>query len=196
MFCIFCANSVFTEIEVEQLKLPGMLFTRFLRRTVWTVLRFSQNICWFWPVLRLKGRTKTYCYKKFYRTVARWCSVKKLLLEISRNSQENTCVRVSFLINFLEISKNTFFTEHLWTTTSEPCVYKTCLLNHLFEFAPKFPWPPFLIQIYLTFTEILPLPKKLKKLILNFITWITGAVAWGCSIYSRCPEKFLKLKRI
>ena len=102
MFCIFCANSVFTEIEVEQLKLPGMLFTRFLRRTVWTVLRFSQNICWFWPVLRLKGRTKTYCYKKFYRTVARWCSVKKLLLEISRNSQENTCVRVSFLIKLHE----------------------------------------------------------------------------------------------
>ena len=121
---------------------------------------------------------------------------KKVFLEISRNSQENTCVRVSFLINFLEISKNTFFTEHLWTTTSEPCVYKTCLLNHLFEFAPKFPWPPFLMQIYLTFTEILPLPKKLKKLILNFITWITGAVAWGCSIYSRCPEKFLKLKGI
>ena len=89
---------------------------------------------------------------------------KKAFLEISRNSQENTCVRVSFLISFLEISKNTFFTEHLWTTASEPCVYKTCLLDHLFEFAPKLPLPSFLIQIYLTFTEILPLPKKLKKL--------------------------------
>ena len=47
---------------------------------------------------------------------------KKVFLEISRNSQENTCVRVSFLIKtlaqvfsceFCEISKNTFFTEHL-----------------------------------------------------------------------------------
>ena len=30
--------------------------------------------------------------------VVQTCSVKKLLLEISQNSQENTCVRVSFLI--------------------------------------------------------------------------------------------------
>ena len=55
------------------------------------------------------------------------CSVKKVLLEISQNSQENTCARDSFLINlhlnfiekeslaqvfsceFCEISKNTFF---------------------------------------------------------------------------------------
>ena len=58
------------------------------------------------------------------------CSVKALLLEISQNSQENTCDRASFLINlqaeacnfiiketlaqvvsceFCEISKNTFF---------------------------------------------------------------------------------------
>ena len=30
--------------------------------------------------------------------VAQRCSVKKVLLEISQNSQENTCARVSFLI--------------------------------------------------------------------------------------------------
>ena len=53
------------------------------------------------------------------------CSVKKLLIEISQNSQENTCARVSFLIKtcnfikkeslaqvfsceFCEISKNIF----------------------------------------------------------------------------------------
>ena len=65
---------------------------------------------------------------------------KKVCLEISQNSQENTYVRISFLIklqaqvcNFIKketpakmfsyefcgISKNTFFTEHLWTTASE-----------------------------------------------------------------------------
>ena len=65
---------------------------------------------------------------------------KKVFLEISENSQENTRARVSFLIKLqawglklyqkidsgtvvflriLEISKNTFFTEHLWTTASE-----------------------------------------------------------------------------
>ena len=28
--------------------------------------------------------------------VVRWCSIKKLFLEISQNSQENICVRESF----------------------------------------------------------------------------------------------------
>ena len=63
-----------------------------------------------------------------------------MLLEISENSQENICARVSFLIElqvwdlklyqketlaqvfsceFCEISRNTFFTEHLRTTASE-----------------------------------------------------------------------------
>ena len=50
---------------------------------------------------------------------------KKTFLEISQNTQENTCARVSFLIKlqasweFCDISKNTFFTEHLWTTASD-----------------------------------------------------------------------------
>ena len=60
--------------------------------------------------------------------------MKNVLLEIFQNSQENTCTRVSFLINFIkkealaqvfscrfcEISKNAFFTEHLWATASDP----------------------------------------------------------------------------
>ena len=61
-----------------------------------------------------------------------------MFLEISQNSQENTCARTSFLklqpqtcnfiqketlaqvfaCEFCEISKNTFFTEHLWTTAT------------------------------------------------------------------------------
>ena len=65
---------------------------------------------------------------------------KKGLLKISQSSQENTCVRVSFLIKlqveacnfikkqtlapvfsceFYQIFKNNFFTEHLSTTASE-----------------------------------------------------------------------------
>ena len=57
--------------------------------------------------------------------------LEKVFLEISQNSQENTCARVSILIKlqasglkietlaqvfsceFSKISKNTFFTEHL-----------------------------------------------------------------------------------
>ena len=34
----------------------------------------------------------------FWEVVVRRCYVKKVLLEISQNSQENTCARVSFLI--------------------------------------------------------------------------------------------------
>ena len=33
----------------------------------------------------------------------RWCSVKKLFLEILQNSQENICARVSFLIKLQEL---------------------------------------------------------------------------------------------
>ena len=59
--------------------------------------------------------------------------MKKGVLRISQNSQENTCVKVSglrtatllkkrlaqvFSCEFYEIFKNTFFTEHLWTTAS------------------------------------------------------------------------------
>ena len=61
--------------------------------------------------------------------------MKKVLLEISQNSQESTCARASFLIKlqtsdlqlylkktlaqvfyfeFYEISKSTFFMEQLW----------------------------------------------------------------------------------
>ena len=69
------------------------------------------------------------------KAVAQRCSIKKVLLEISQNSQENTCARVSFLIKlhkglacnfikketlaqvfsceFCQISKNTFFIERL-----------------------------------------------------------------------------------
>ena len=67
--------------------------------------------------------------------VVQSCTVKNMFLEISQNSQERTCARVSFLIQlqssnlllylkktlaqvfscqFYEISKNTFFTEHPW----------------------------------------------------------------------------------
>ena len=37
-------------------------------------------------------------YHRFAEAVAQSCSVKKLFLEISQNSQENTCARVSLLI--------------------------------------------------------------------------------------------------
>ena len=60
------------------------------------------------------------------RSSHRRCSVRKdVLRNFSQNSQENTCTRVSFLKETLaqvfscEISKNTFFTEHLRATSSD-----------------------------------------------------------------------------
>ena len=38
--------------------------------------------------------------------------MKMMFLEISQNSQENTCARVSFLINLQ--ARIPFLTEHLW----------------------------------------------------------------------------------
>ena len=64
--------------------------------------------------------------------VAPRCSVKKVFLKIFKNSQENTCARISFLIKFqasftiketlaevffcefYKMFKNIIFTEHLW----------------------------------------------------------------------------------
>ena len=57
--------------------------------------------------------------------VVQRCSAKKVLLEISQNSKENTCTRVYFLIklrlwqrcfpvNFVKFLRTLFFIEHLW----------------------------------------------------------------------------------
>ena len=65
------------------------------------------------------------------------CSLKKAFLEISRNSQENVCARVSFLkkrlwhrcfpVNFATFLRTFFLTEHLrWlllTCQSESTLY-------------------------------------------------------------------------
>ena len=69
------------------------------------------------------------------------CYVKKVFLEISQNSQENTCARVSFLIKlaqvfsceFCEISKNTFFqrTPLVATSDSMSFVNKLILKKYL-----------------------------------------------------------------
>ena len=44
-----------------------------------------------------------YRSRAFSEAFARRCSVKKVFLEISQNSQENTCARVSFLMELLLI---------------------------------------------------------------------------------------------
>ena len=88
--------------------------------------------------------------------VVRRCSVREVFLEISQNSQENTCVRVSFLIklqslwhrcfpvNFAKFLRTPFFTEYLrWLPLgnslpftilqSEICFWENCLQNFLVD---------------------------------------------------------------
>ena len=89
----------------------------------------------------ISGNTRNGCIEKpvkdgdgAFEAATRGVLWKKPLLEISQNSQENICARVSFSkklqtlghqlsdvfsCEFCEISKNTFCTEYLWTTTSE-----------------------------------------------------------------------------
>ena len=65
--------------------------------------------------------------------VTQRCSVKKVFLEISQSSQENTCARVSlrcatlpekrlwhrcFLVGFEKFLRTPFLKEHLWATAS------------------------------------------------------------------------------
>ena len=41
-----------------------------------------------------------YMNRSCSEAVAQWCPMKKMFLEISQNSLENTCARVSLLIKF------------------------------------------------------------------------------------------------
>ena len=69
-----------------------------------------------------------------------------MLLEISQNSQENTCARVSFLITlqtsvfsceFCQVSKSTFFTEHLQTTASSGTYFERVSRKESLAFAEQ-----------------------------------------------------------
>ena len=96
-----------------------------------------QTICW-----KIKSMVCT-----FSEAATRGVLCKKVFLEVSQNSHENICTRVSFLIKlqaseacitikketlvmefsceFWEISKNTFLTEHLWTTASNFWIFRS-----------------------------------------------------------------------
>ena len=47
-------------------------------------------------------------------TAIQRCSVKKVFLEISQNSQENVCARVSFLIKVAGLRTATLLKKKLW----------------------------------------------------------------------------------
>ena len=114
---------------------PRFLNTRLSFSNTQPSFWFSLNISKTQPSVWKTRQCVLTCIKSEAATRTILC--KKVFLEISRNSRENTCARFSFLIklhacnfikketlaqvlfgDFYEISKNTFFTEHLWTTAS------------------------------------------------------------------------------
>ena len=69
------------------------------------------------PICRKRGNRWKQLYTMNWtttnaETVSQRCSVKEVFLEISQNSQENTCVRVSFLVKSLRPA--TLLKKSLW----------------------------------------------------------------------------------
>ena len=110
-------------LSTIQIKIFGTLF----RKEGWSSSHSAVISC------SLMGSNETY----FSEAVVQRCSVKKMFLKISQNSQENACARASFLIklhvqacnfikkdtlvphkcflvNFAILLRTPFFKEHLW----------------------------------------------------------------------------------
>ena len=131
------------------------------------------------------------------------------------NSKENTCARISFLIKlqakvynfikketltqvlccqFCEISKNTFFTEHLWATASENKTLtslKMFWLNHIFTFwkATWVCWTKTLLAFL--FSLRVYLPKKWQKNIILLVSNICSKKKSWWKSFKSVPYTYL-----
>ena len=73
------------------------------------------------------------CNFQYLKAITRRCSVTKVFLKISKNSQENTCTRVSFLIklqssacNFIkQESRTQVFSCEIWETFKKTFLCRT-----------------------------------------------------------------------
>ena len=97
--------------------------------TLLTILKHVEN--WYWH---------SWSSYKVWEAVIQRCSVKKVFLKISQNSEENICARVSFLIKlqtwglafsseFWKIFKNIFFYRTPLVTASKVSKMRTCDLT-------------------------------------------------------------------
>ena len=64
-------------------------------------------------IIRFANYYLLLAFKSTSAAVVRMCSVKKVFLEISQNSQENTCAKVSFLIKLHAMACNFIKKENL-----------------------------------------------------------------------------------
>ena len=180
--CIFCLISTsyyldpfsfeifiyWESIKTNIFSLSGLLIGCCYHTRKQHVQRFILVICRIIFVSFFK-KTSQYIFHYFSLYSCREAATKgvlckKVFSEISQNSQENTCARVSFLINFFirketlaqvfscefcEISKNTFFTEHLWTTASSCRSFVAYLEFQFWYIKIHGPWSPAKFEILL-----------------------------------------------
>ena len=102
-------------------------YTKYTRKSGYTKIPESARI-------RHNLLNFTFSSFLFHRSNHLRCSVKKVFLEISQNSQENTCARVPFFIKKRDSGKGVFlwifriFQEHLfYRTPPDGCFWKKFL---------------------------------------------------------------------
>ena len=74
-----------------------------------------------------------YCIRFVFEAVAQRCSVKKVFLEISQNSQENTCARVSFLIKLRVLSLRFIILSNCFITLRSTRTVLTTLIRPIHQ---------------------------------------------------------------
>ena len=132
-------KTYFTDFCFTFVLLGFAMKMKFLEKYIFSISScLVQSLCYSCSMKLFDNPSLNRCFLSpawCYRSSHRRCSVKKGVVRNFAFSQENTCARVSFLIKlqalknkktlvqvfsyeFCEISKNTFFTGHLWTTAS------------------------------------------------------------------------------
>ena len=121
---------------------------------------------------RIKSYQKLPPFGKFAEAATRGVLWVRVFFEISKNPQENTCngLRAATLLKkalaqvfsceFCEISKNNFFTEHLWTTASE-------FVTEMLIFRSRRSQMFFKIGVLKNFAVLEPLSNKVAGLLLR-----------------------------
>ena len=119
--------------------------------------------------------SKSSSHKKAF---AQTCSVKKVFFEISQNSQENTCARVSFLIK-LQAPPATLLKKRLWHSCFPVSFAKFLRTPFLTEHLRRL----LLYSYYITILEG-SLCEKIRK-----ISYIYGLFTWTKNIRKKVFQK-------
>ena len=146
---------------------------------------------------------------------------EKMFSEILQNSQENTYARVSFLIKlkadpcnfirketlaqvfsseFCEITKNTFFTEHVWATLTNSRNFSSFFFSSSsnsrnFSMSSNFSkqiQSGLKAALWLAFTVSFISVSSFKTLYWNS-TYLKKKLSWSVQTWAQCLEKTVKV---